>query len=118
MKYWNKRTTMPSMSSYLIENMILNYYEYRRDANEYVDLQLPNIFSYIRDNIYGFVSDPKGIQGNINTLTNDEKQKIYNRSNQDYCKSIEAINFEKCGKHKESINKWIEIFGSEFPNYE
>lgn len=26
MKYWNKRATMPSMSSYLIENMILDFY--------------------------------------------------------------------------------------------
>lgn len=117
MKYWNKRPTMPSMPSYLIENMILNNYQYKNSASNYVDIELPNIFLYIRDNIHSFISDPKGIQGNINTLTYEEKTKIYNRADQDYKKSSEARNFETEGKQKESINKWREIFGYEFPNY-
>jgi hypothetical protein len=117
MKYWTKRQTMPTMASYLIENMILNNYEYKDDVNSYVDVNLPDIFSYIRDNISSYVSDPKGIQGNINTLTYEEKKKIYNRANIDYNKSVEARNFETVEKHKESINKWREIFGSEFPTY-
>jgi len=117
MKYWNKRPTMPSMSSYLIENMILNHYEYKTDASSYVDINLPEVFRYIRDNIYNSVQDPKGIQGNINTLTIDEKTKIYNRADQDYYKSLEARIFESENKHRESINKWREIFGSNFPNY-
>ncbi|ASF47827.1 nucleotidyltransferase [Methylovulum psychrotolerans] len=117
MKFWNKRPTMPSMSSYLIENMILNYYEYRDDASNYVDMELPNIFLYIRNNVYNSVQDPKGIQGNINHLTYDEKSKIWDRANFDYDRSVEARSLEDQGKQKESINKWREIFGSEFPTY-
>jgi hypothetical protein len=117
MKYWNKRPTMPSMSSYLIENMILNQYEYRTDASQYVDVNLPDVFLYIRNNIHYSVNDPKGIQGNINTLSYDDRTKIYNRANLDYNRSVEARNLENQGKEKESINKWREIFGSGFPNY-
>lgn len=117
MKYWNERPTMPSMSSYLIEAMILNSYEYRTDASSYVDINLPDVFRYIRDNINGTVQDPKGIQGNINTLSYEDKLKIYNRADLDYTRSYEARALEDANKHKESINKWREIFGSEFPTY-
>jgi len=117
MKYWNNRQTMPSMSSYLIENMILNCYEYRTDASKYVDVNLPEVFRYIRDNIFNSVQDPKGIQGNINTLSVDEKLKIYNRADLDHTRSNEARRLEDENKHKESINKWREIFGSDFPTY-
>jgi len=117
MKYWNKRPTMPTMSSYLIENMILNHYEYRTDASSYVDVNLPDVFLYIRNNIYNSVQDPKEIQGNINNLTYDERTKIYNRANLDYQRSYDARRLEDAGQHKESINKWREIFGSDFPTY-
>ena len=105
------------MSSYLIENMILNHYEYRTDANSYVDVNLPDIFLYIKNNIYNSVQDPKGIQGNINNLTYDEKTKIYNRADLDYQRSYDARRLETAGQHKESINRWREIFGSDFPTY-
>jgi len=117
MKYWNRRPTMPSMSSYLIENMLLNHYAYRSDASEFVDIELPSCFLYIRDSIYNHVEDPKKIQGNINTLTYDEKTKIYNRANLDYIRSTEARSLEGGGYHRESINKWREIFGYDFPTY-
>lgn len=117
-KYWNKRPTMPSMSSYLIENMVINYYEKKFDTSEYVDIEIPSIFEYIKNNIYNSVFDPKGIQGDINTLTYEEQKKIYDRANLDYCKSINARDLEDNNQQKESINKWREVFGSEFPNYE
>ena len=37
LKYWNRRATMPTMSSYLLETMILNYYEGQSSkANQFV----------------------------------------------------------------------------------
>ncbi|HDI3197645.1 TPA: nucleotidyltransferase [Vibrio cholerae] len=118
MKYWNKRPTMPSMSSYLLEVMILNYYSTRSDAaSEFVDLELPKIFEYIWLNVTNDVSDPKGIQGNINSLTQDERSKISTRAWVDKNKSIEARQFESDKDHRSSIKKWGEIFGSNFPDY-
>lgn len=116
MKYWNKRPTMPSMSSYLIENMVLDYYE-NHAVEDYIDWDVKNMLEYIRDNIFSPVYDPKDIQGDINTLSFDEKTKIKNRADSDYDKAVLAGEFETNKDQKSAISKWIEIFGSEFPEY-
>lgn len=115
-KYWNNRPTMPTMPSYLLEVMILNYYEYRTDASEYIDLEIPKILSYIRDHIYSYVPDPKGFQGDLNVLSAEEKLKIYNRANDDYIKAVEARTAETTDT-AECFRKWRQVFGSSFPEY-
>ncbi len=118
-KYWNKRATMPSMSSYLLETMILDYYSAKLDkASQFVDLEISSVLGYIEANVFYQVNDPKGIQGNINHLSWDEQQKISNRAKQDREKANEARKFEGEENHQRSINKWTEIFGDQFPNYE
>ncbi|MDK2810995.1 MAG: hypothetical protein PWR27_1704 [Petroclostridium sp.] len=119
MKYWNRRPTMPTMSSYLLETMILNYYEAKTTtASQYVDIELPDVIAYIHNNIMYDVNDPKNIQGNINKLTYDEKTKIKNKAYSDYYKAMEARQLEQDKDMKGSINKWREIFGDSFPKYE
>lgn len=119
MKYWQKRPTMPTMSSYLLETMILNYYETKANkASEFVDVELPNVIAYIHNNIMSDVDDPKKIQGNINRLTYDERTKIKNKAYSDYYKAIDARQFEHDKDMEGSINKWREIFGEAFPKYE
>lgn len=118
MKYWNQRPTMPSTSSYLIENIILNFYsaQYSK-ASRYVDLEVPEILEYIHTAIFHPVDDPKRIQGNINHLSYEDKDKISKRAHLDYLKAIEAIALEEKNDHKLSIFKWGEIFGPNFPTY-
>lgn len=118
MKYWNKRPTMPSMSSYLIENMILDFYstQYTK-ASGYVDLEVPKVLQYIQTSIFYSVNDPKGIQGNINHLSREEQDKISKRAYLDHLKSLEARALEEKGGDKLSIAKWREIFGASFPPY-
>lgn len=118
-KYWNNRPTMPTMGSYLLENMILDYYQdTSSDTSEYVDIEMVKIFSEIKSRVYKSVIDPKGIQGDINDLSWDEKVKIANRANADYEKAKEARKLESDEKQEDSIKKWREIFGDEFPKYE
>lgn len=118
MKYWNNRPTMPSMSSYLIEVMILNYYGSKGDkASSYVDLEIPDVLGYIWLNILGDISDPKGIQGNINHLSYEERKKISARALQDKLKAEEARRYESVEDHQRSIEKWSEVFGTAFPAY-
>lgn len=119
MKYWNKRSTMPFMQPYLIENMLLDYYESVSMSSKYVDVEIPNVLSYISSHIHSVVNDPKGTQGNINNqLSLDEQNKIQIKSSNDYYKSIDARNFESTKDNKSSINKWKEIFGDGFPNFD
>lgn len=117
MKFWNKRQTMPSMGSYLLENMILDFYSINRytKASIYMDLEIPNLLKYIHNNIFNSVNDPKFIQGNINSLDLTERTKIFNRAYTDYYKSLDAIKLENEGNHRLAINKWREIFGTDFP---
>jgi hypothetical protein len=117
-KYWNRRPTMPSMSSYLLETMILNYYSAQTTkASQYVDIEIPKVLAYIATSVQYQVNDPKGIQGNINNLIWDDINKISARAASDKQKADQARSFETSGDHKASIQKWGEIFGSEFPTY-
>jgi hypothetical protein len=107
------------MASYLIENMILDFYSIRyQKASEYVDLEVPNVLQYIQTRIFSPVNDPKGIQGNINKLSREDQDKISKRAYLDHAKSLAARELEEEGDHKLSIAKWGEIFGSSFPTYE
>jgi hypothetical protein len=116
-KYWNNRATMHTMGSYLLENIILNYYQYRTSCSSFVDIELPNLFHHISSAIYNYVTDPKGFQGNLNTLTFEQKQTISTRAGQDYQKALDARQYETNKDDKSSINKWREIFGNDFPTY-
>jgi len=118
LKYWNRRPTMPLMSSYLLEVLILNYYSAKTDvASEFADLEIPKILEYIWLNISSDIQDPKGIQSNINYLNQDERDKISSRAWVDKNKSAEVRQFETDKDHQNSIRKWGDIFGVEFPTY-
>ena len=120
-KYWNKRATMPSMGSYLLENIILNFYDAKIFvASSYIDIELPSVFLHIRDSIYSAVPDPKGFQADLNDLSLEDREKIWDRANLDYTRAIDARSLEAkstSGTHKECMEKWAEIFGPEFPDY-
>mgnify|MGYP001066077101 CR=1 FL=1 len=116
-KYWNNRATMHTMSSYLLENIVLNHYKYRTDCSSFVDLSLADIFNHISLAVHQVVPDPKGFQGDLNNLTYEQRISISTRANQDYLKALEARRLEQNKDEQSSINKWRDIFGLEFPAY-
>jgi hypothetical protein len=115
-KYWNKRPTMPSVRSYTIENIVLNYFV-QGIHTKYVDLEMIDALAYIANAILASVPDPKGIQGDLNTLAFGERDKIRQRALLDHTKASEARAFESNGHMKEAITKWGEIFGDRFPTF-
>ncbi|MDF2192611.1 hypothetical protein [Paraflavitalea sp. CAU 1676] len=118
MKYWTKRRTAATMGSYFLECMILNYYDsFGTTSSSYIDVELPNVFAYVYQQIHNALNDPKGFQGDLNCLTLDERNSIQERARLDYNRAKEARQLETDGKQKESIEKWGEIFGSNFPSY-
>ena len=46
-KYWQRRPTMPSMSSYLLETLILDYYAGRTSCSSFVDMELEALFRHL-----------------------------------------------------------------------
>ncbi len=118
MKYWTKRRTAATMGSYFLECMILNYYDSEGvNSRNYIDLELPNLFAYVYHQIHNSLYDPKGFQGDLNSLTSTERNSIQERARHDYNRSKEARDLATNSKQKESIEKWGEIFGPEFPTY-
>lgn len=122
-KYWNYRGKMPTMTSYVLETMVLDYFDSlqtpKEDQTLYPDLLFRDALRYIGNNIYSSINDSKGIEGNINSLTYLERYKLMLRANNDYKKACEAVEAEINDKdYKKSINIWKSIFGDEFPLYE
>lgn len=118
MKYWTKRRTAATMGSYYLECLILQYYDaYGTTSSKYIDIELPKLFVYVYNQINSSLDDPKGFQGNLNNLSWEERKSIKDRAGLDYNRATEARQLETDGKQKESITKWREIFGSDFPYY-
>ena len=119
MKYWNNRKVTRRIDSYLLECMILSYYEEKQVSDNYwVDLEFRDLLNALSSAILNSVPDPKGIQGDLNTFSVFERNLISSALSEVYNKACEASSLELTGKdHKKSIAKWSEIFGSRFPSY-
>lgn len=117
-KYWNKRKVTLTIGSYLLECMILDIYE-RKNAKDHwwIDLEFRDVLYDLSQTIKNNVEDPKGIQGNINNFSSEDRKKISDALYDTYNKAVEATNYEKDKKQKEAINKWSEVLGSDFPKY-
>lgn len=119
LKFWNNRAQMTTIPSYLFETIILNFVVGQDKLLDFIDGNLILFWLYLKSAIYNDVNDPKGFQGNLNTLTSSEKSSISSKANDAYTKGYEAykIETEELNQAK-AINKWIEIFGDTFPRYD
>ncbi len=118
LKYWQKRPTMPTISSYLFETIILTYFESKDKISEFVDVNIKDFWGFLENGIYNSYPDPKGFQGELNNLDSDTRNKISELARNSYDKAQTAISYEiNDNDMKKSINKWKEIFGSNFPDY-
>ncbi|AZB30704.1 SMODS domain-containing nucleotidyltransferase [Chryseobacterium balustinum] len=119
LKYWNKHNSSYIIGSYLFEQFVINFAKTKAELSKWIDFDIRDFFYYLKNHIYNNVNDPKGIQGNLNNLTFEQKYSISNKANWAYDKAVEAINAETKDSHQEkAINKWREIFGTKFPIYE
>lgn len=119
MKYWNNRKITLKIGSYLLECMILDMYDTKIEKQCYwIDIELRDLLGYLSDKILGSVYDPKGIQGDLNKFSLDDRKKISLALRDAYQKACEAVMLVDFYKDYEaSIMKWGEIFGSKFPCY-
>ena len=117
-KYWNKWGRMPTMVSYVLETMILDYFARVDKCDNFIDCRFREILKYITENIFNPVYDSKNIEGNINTLTIDQKNALCIRASNDYKKACEAISAEVSEKNQaKSMRIWRSLFGDDFPTF-
>lgn len=115
-KYWQRKCGVPEMRSYLLETIMLNYYDARYAASEYVDYEIASALQHLSNAILNDVNDHKGIQGNINNLSWDVRYQIHFAASQDALKANDAISNEFVNPEY-AINKWREVFGKKFPEF-
>ena len=116
-KKWNKVKKATTIPSYLLETMVVNYTESVSELDAYIDLRFINVLKYISNNMLASIYDLKGIQGNINTLSPEDRLLLQSKAHTDYLKACTAQYYERNGMQKDAINKWREILGGDFPTY-
>lgn len=117
-KYWNKWGRMPTMVSYVLETMILDYFEREEEVPDYISERFVNVLEYIANHIFDAVFDSKNIEGNINNLGMLEKNKLFLRAKNDCIKSYNALQSEKLyGDVRKAFNLWRDVLGDDFPTF-
>lgn len=116
-KYWNNRRVTLKIGTYLLECMILNIYEKNNSTDKWwIDIEFYKTLKCLASDILNDVNDPKDIQGNLNYFCWEQRCKIRDDLLK-VCKKIEeAIDIEMKDQ-KDSINKWREILGDDFPKF-
>jgi len=116
-KFWNKQKTIITIPSYLLENIILNYYDTNYFISDYVDIEVPKILEHLTVVINLPFYDPKGMQGDINTLTIEERAKVSNIASEHAKKANTARTYETAGNQHMSTLYWYDVFGDDFPRW-
>lgn len=119
LKYWNRHNSSFTIGSYLFEQIIINFTKRKSGLSQWIDFDIRDFFNYLSTSIYYSVNDPKGIQGDLNSLTKEQRKSISDKAQWAYDRTVEAISAETNeNDQKKAISKWREIFGNEFPKYE
>ncbi len=117
-KYWAKANHILFNASYLIETMVINYCSRQSKLYDYIDWNFECILDYFQTYIFYSVSDMKGIQGNINTLSTEQRKKFSEVAKTDYSNAVLARKAETEEKDaNKAIKYWGAIFRNEFPSY-
>ncbi|MDG5434983.1 nucleotidyltransferase [Staphylococcus aureus] len=116
-KYWNKNSIAPTMPSYLLEIIILNYYLDNNKLKQHISTEISNILNFIKKEIYNMIFSPDNPKVDINILSQEEKYKISQKANEHSKISQNAINFASNLDNKKAIDEWRKIFGKEFSLY-
>ncbi|HAR7304164.1 TPA: nucleotidyltransferase [Staphylococcus aureus] len=116
-KYWNKNSIAPTMPSYLLEIIILNYYQDNNKLKQHISTEIYNILNFIKKEIYNMIFSPDNPKVDINILSQEEKYKISQKANEHSKISQNAINFASNLDNKKAIDEWRKIFGKEFSLY-
>lgn len=117
-KKWNEVKNSKKIPSYLLETLIINYCDSKSEISEWIDYRFRDVMYYIALHIMYSVNDMKEIQSNINGLSLQERITIQEKVLSAYNSACAAISEEVRGDMEASINKWREVFGNEFPEYE
>ena len=117
-KKWNKEKKAKTISSYLLETLIVNFADSQVMLDPDIGVRFKDALHYIADNIMNPVIDMKRIQGNINDLSFQNRLILREKALADYKEAVNALALEYVSEHEKAIRIWGKIFGGAFPVYE
>lgn len=121
MKYWKKENWSSCVGSYMFEQMVLNFAQTNGLKSDWQSNVQDCLLSLSRQ-ILGAVYDPKGMQGDLNTLDANTRSRYSGIAYSDYNIARNAIVSEATAdkfhtNHEKAIALWNEIFGDGFMKY-
>ena len=121
MKYWKKEKWSSSVGSYMFEQLVLNFAQTNGLKSDWQSNVQDCLFSLSRQ-ILGTINDPKGMQGDLNTLDSNTRSRYSQIAYSDYNTARKAIVAEVTSdmlhtNHENAISLWREIFGDGFKKY-
>jgi hypothetical protein len=117
-KFWNKRRSVTTMPSYLIECMILGLYENQlTQASARPEVEVARVLRHVALSVHGNIEDPKGIQGNINTLSWEARSEISSKASNHAQSAETAIYAQTRGDERTALSYWSDVFGTDLPAY-
>lgn len=118
MKYWKGLKWGDAVSSYMFEQMVLDYIESIPDLMASTwQARVLNVLGYLRSAIKNPVLDPKGIQGDLNELGQETRNRLSLSAFTSSLSAKQAIEFERNGEIQKAIDQWKLVFGDQFPDY-
>lgn len=117
LKYWNRRTHKPRLSSYYFENLALEVFQYSTKITSYPQA-VKYFFDYCPSQLMSSCPDPKNLgpalDANIDWAT---KQKVSAAMSEAATQAGYALMYQGQSNDKDAIYWWGRVFGPEFPEY-
>lgn len=121
MKYWKKEKWSSCVGSYMFEQMVLDFSQTNGLRSDWQS-NVQNCLLSLSQHIQGTVNDPKGMQGDLNTLDSNTRSRYSQIAYTDYTIAGHAIIEEATSDmfhttHERAIALWNEVFGDGFKKY-
>lgn len=118
MKYWKELKWGDAVYSYMFEQMVLDHIESSQMPMALSwQVRVLNVLGYLRSAINNPVMDPKGIQGDLNELDKDTRDRLSLIASMSSLSAEQAIKYERNGETQKAISQWKLVFGEQFPDY-
>ncbi|MBB6463328.1 SMODS domain-containing nucleotidyltransferase [Flammeovirga kamogawensis] len=119
-KYWSKiHLPNDTISSYLLENFVIKYSQMKESLSDDIVYDLRDFLQYLSHNIYYPLYTESTFQGDLNSLNEERKKIISDKSIWSASKINEALHAELFNYDlPKAISIWQEVFGNNFPKLE
>ena len=117
MKYWKEQKWTDAVSSYMFEQMVLDYLEGQYILPASLPIVVYNVLIYLRRAIMNPVMDPKGIQGDLNELDKETREHLSASVFSSSLSAAKAIEYERNGEIQKAVRQWQLVLGDRFPEY-